>query len=217
MSIASVLAVVYFAAALLIALVVHECTQAFTAVRMGDPTPKMSGRVTINPRPHLDPFGSLLLPGILLLPVLFGRLAFPLFAYGKPMPLNPWSLRKPDHQTTVIALAGPVANILVALGFGLVFRVAGGAGELGRFLGACLLANVSLGVLNLVPLPSLDGAKVVARFLPPRAREVYTNLDQYGALFILLVFFILPGPIFAFVRVVGNGICGLVGVDCAFP
>lgn len=215
MSVDSVLAVVYLAVGLLIGLVAHEFAHALAATRLGDPTPRMAGRLTLNPKPHLDPFGSLLLPAIILVPVLFGKFVFPPFAYAKPQALNPWSLRNPNRSGTLVALAGPAANLLLALVFGGLFRVSVGAGELERFLGLVLLANVSLGILNLVPLPGLDGARVVARFLPPRPREVYTNLEQYAPLFVLFVFFVFAGPIFDFLRVVGNGVCNaFAGIDC---
>jgi Zn-dependent protease len=100
--------------------------------------------------------------------------------------------------------------------FGALFRtVGGGGGEVADLLGASLIVNVIMAAMNLMPVPPLDASRVVARYLPPRAREVMTNLEQYGALFMLLIFFIFAGPIFTFVRIIGNGICRLVaGVDC---
>ncbi len=215
MSVETVLFVLYLAVALLIALVVHEFAHAFVAVRLGDHSPRQAGRLTLNPRPHIDPFGSLLLPGILLLPRLFGAALFPVFAYAKPQPLNPWNLRKPDTHPVVIALAGLVANLLLAFVFGGLLRVAASAamGELVRFFYAGLLVNVTFAVLHLIPFPPLDGSRVLARFLSGRARELYLSWDPYGALFILVIFFIFPGPIFAFVRVIGGGICGIFGVE----
>jgi len=205
--------VIYLAIGLLVGLVAHEYAHAWVATRLGDQTPRLRGRLTFNPRPHLDPFGSLILPGILLLIVLFG--GDPLvFAYAKPQELNPWSLRRADHHGTLIALAGPAANVLLAFVFGALWRI-GLPGEASNLVADCLIANVILAAMNLMPIPPLDGARVVARFLSSRAREVFTNLEQYGALFMLLIFFIISGPIFTFVRVIGNGICQLVaGADC---
>jgi Zn-dependent protease len=214
MSVDSVLVVVYLAVGLGLGLVVHEYAHAFVAVRLGDQTPRLSGRLTLNPRPHVEVFGTVILPGILLLVVLFGGRPF-VFGYAKPQPLNPWSMRRPDQQVTLISLAGPAANVLLAFVLGALFRAVGGQGELGRLLGACLIVNVVLAAMNLMPIPPLDASRVVARYLPPRAREVMTNLEQYGALFMLLIFFIFAGPIFTFVRIIGNGICALVaGADC---
>lgn len=206
----NVLSVIYFAVALLVALVAHEYAHAWMAVRLGDQTPKLAGRLSLNPKPLVDPFGTLILPAILLLPVLFGGGLFPVFGYAKPMPLNPWSLRRGERDVTIVAIAGPVINLALAFLFGLLFRVVAGTGPLADLILRCLQVNVILAVIHFVPIPPLDGAQMIARFLPPRAREVFANLDQYGALFILLIFFLLPGPIFAFVDVIGNGVCSLV-------
>lgn len=222
MSVSSVTEVAYLVIGLLIALVAHEYAHALAAVRMGDHTPRSMGRLTLDPRPHLDPFGSFVLPGLLLLPVLFGRSLIegtsllPVFAYAKPFQINPWNLKKRDQQGTMVALAGPAANLVLALAFGALFRLSRtGSLELARFLAACLIVNVIMAVMQLVPVPGLDGSRIVARFLPYRAREVYSNMDQYAPLFILLIFFILPGPIVAFVDAIGNGICQVVaGGNC---
>src|SRR5919197_2805266 len=213
MGLNSVLETIYLAVGLLIALVVHEYAHAWTAMRLGDYTPKMMRRATLDPRPHVDPFGTYVLPALLLLPVLFGSSVirgnglFPVFAYGKPFAVNPWNLRKQDRHLTLIALAGPVANVALAFAFGGLFRAVASANtQLARFLAACLISTVTMAVMQIVPIPGLDGSRLIARFLPSRAREFYQNMDQYAALFILLIFFIVHGPIFAFVRVIGNGI-----------
>ncbi len=212
----SVLAVVYLATGLLIGLMAHEYAHARVALRLGDVAPRQAGRLTLNPKAHVDAFGTIVLPGILLLITLFshGDLTF-VFGYAKPQPLNPWSLRRQDRHVTLISLAGPCTNVLLALVFGALFRIVGGAGQLGRFIAACLLVNVILAAINLIPIPPLDMSRVVARYLPPKAREVMTNLEQYGALFMLVIFFIISGPIFDIVRVVGNGICQVTaGIHC---
>jgi Zn-dependent protease len=212
---ARLLYVLYLAIALLIALVLHEFAHAFVAYRLGDYTPRLSGRMSLDPRRHADPFGSVLLPGILLLPRIFGAALFPVFAYAKPQPLNPSNLRNPDTHPVVVAVAGIVMNLLLAFAFGGLFHLAAAAGldELGRFLHAGLTVNITFAVLHLIPFPPLDGSRILARFLSGRARELYLSWDPYGALFILVIFFIFPGPIFAFVRIVGGGICSMLGVS----
>jgi Zn-dependent protease len=216
MSVDSLLHTLYYVVGLLIALMAHEYAHAWMAIRLGDSTPRMMRRATLDPRPHVDPFGTLVLPGLLLLPVLFGRILFPIFAYAKPFAVNPWNLRKQDKHLTLIALAGPAANVVLAFVFGALYRIsAPSTGQLASFIADCLQVTVTMAVMQLVPVPGLDGSRLLVRALSGRARDVYQNLDQYCALFILLIFFIIPGPIFAFVRVIGNGICGLVaGVDC---
>ncbi|MDP8956686.1 MAG: site-2 protease family protein [Actinomycetota bacterium] len=207
--------VVYLAIGLLIALVVHEFAHAFVAYRLGDYTPRLAGRMSLDPRRHADPFGTLLLPGILLLPRLFGAALFPVFAYAKPQPLNPSSLRNPDRDPVLVAVAGLLANLLLAFVFGGLIRLAAlsGVAEAVRFLHACLSVNLTFAILHIIPFPPLDGSRVLARFLSGRAREVYMSWDPYGALFILVIFFIFPGPIFAFVRVIAGGICSMFGVS----
>jgi len=104
----TILYVVYLAVGLFLALDAREFVRASIAVRLGDQSPRHAGRVTLDPRPHVDRFGTLVLPGILLLPVLFGNPLFPVFAYAKPLPLNPWNLRNRGRDSVWIALAGPI-------------------------------------------------------------------------------------------------------------
>ena len=204
----------YLLAWLVPSLTLHEYGHAAMATRLGDPTARNAGRMTLNPAPHIDPFGTVLLPGLLLLLVAFGRTFFPVFAYAKPTPFNPSNFRDPDKGTMWTALAGPLVNVALGIAAALGYRAFRG-GELGVFFGAGVLINVILFIFNLLPIPGLDGSKVLARFLPGRARDVYRSMDQYLALFMLLIFFLFPGPVFAIVSGLGNGLCGiLVGADC---
>lgn len=204
------LTVLYFVVTLVPAIVLHELAHGVVADRMGDTTPRLMGRLTLNPVKHADPFGTLILPGLLLLPYLFGR-GGPVFGYAKPMPVNTANLRNPDRQMMTIALAGPVTNLLLAVAGALVLRFVGlGAGILTEFLGIWITLNVILAVFNIMPIPPLDGSKVLAMFLPPRAREVYRSWEPYGALFMLVVFFLFPGAIFAIVGPVVEGLLALL-------
>jgi Zn-dependent protease len=204
------LLVIYFVASLLPAIVLHELSHGVVTDRLGDSTPRVMGRLTLNPVRHIDPIGTVFIPGILLLPHLFGQGNTPVFGYAKPMPVNPANLRDPDRQMAVIAVAGPVTNLLLAVIGSVGLRVSGGLGsEAGRFFGVFVLVNVVLAVFNLLPIPPLDGSKVLARFLPPRAREVYRSLEPYGALFMLAVFFLFPGPVFAIIDPVVSGLLQL--------
>jgi Zn-dependent protease len=206
---------VYVAIALLPALVLHEYAHAFVATRLGDPTPKRWGRLTLNPRPLIDPFGSLILPALSLILIATGNgLLIPIFAYAKPLPLDPTYLRNRDRDTILIALAGLGMNVLLAVAGGILVR-AGVSGELRLFAQAWLIVNALMFGFQLMPIPGLDGSRLLARALPPRPREIYTNLDQYLVLFILVVFFLLAGPLQAIVRAFGNVVCNLAaGVDC---
>ena len=206
-----------FALFMLVALVpswaLHEYAHAFVAVRMGDPTPRQHGRLTLNPKAHADPFGSLLLPALLLLLVGAGgpRLVF---AYGKPLPLNPFAQRSTNRATAWIALAGPLCNLVLAAAAAIGLRTVQG-GDVAALLLAALTVNVTLFVFNLMPIPGLDGAKLLGLALSGRAQEVYRNLDQYLPLFLILVFFILSAPVLSIVHILGNALCqGLAGGPC---
>jgi Zn-dependent protease len=197
-------------------LVVHELAHAWAAARLGDWSSKRFGRMTLDPRPHIDKFGSLLLPGLLILLVASGLL-LPVFAYAKPQPYNPASMRDPRRGGVWWALAGPLANLALAALFGVALRASGieFRSTLTVFLVAGLVINVVMFVMNLIPIPGLDGSKLVAPLLSFRARQVYQNLDEYLPLFMLLVYFILAGATLAIVRVLANAVCRLIaGNDC---
>lgn len=211
MSLDSVLGVLYFVVTLIPAIVFHEVSHGVVADRLGDPTARAAGRLTLNPVKHIDPFGTVILPGLLLLPRLFGQTAAPVFGYAKPVPINPRNLREPDRQMMWIAAVGPLTNLFLAVVGALALRLAGtGSVELVRFLFTFILVNVILAVFNLLPLPPLDGSKVLARFLPARAREVYQSMEAYGVLILLVIFFIFPGAIFAFITPIVNGLLDLL-------
>lgn len=171
------------------AIIVHEVSHGLVAERLGDPTARLKGRLTLNPIPHIDLFGSVILPLTLLL------FKFPfLFGWAKPVPIDPYNLRHPKKDMALISLAGPLSNILMA-------------GILSVFLRILLLIfpnttifslfyyviqfNVALGVFNLLPIGPLDGSKILAGFLPEKdARAFYLFLDRFGIILIML--FILP-------------------------
>ncbi len=197
----------YLVVALVPALVLHEYGHAVAADRFGDPSPRRWGRLTLNPRPLADPFGSLILPGLALILVASGSgFLIPVFAYAKPMPLDPNYLRNPNRDSLMVVWAGLVANIVIAAIAGLLLRV-GVTGDAGLVAYAFLLVNGMMFLIQLMPIPGFDGSKLLARVLHGRAREVYVNLDEYLILFVLLVFFLLGGPFLGIVRGLFHGIC----------
>lgn len=206
---------VYLLVAIVPALVLHEYAHAKVSEHLGDWGPRRYGRATLKPRPHLDPLGSVILPGFLLVLVAAGAPAIP-FAYAKPMPYNPAGLRNPRRDAMLVALAGPGVNLAIALGAGIALRVAGGGNELGLFLFGVLLVNVFMGVFQLMPIPGLDGSRILARYLSGRAQEVYSNLDQYLPLFMLLVFFLLAAPVLGFVNIFTEALCDLFTAGACF-
>lgn len=207
---------VFLAIGLVPSLFLHEYAHAFAADRLGDPSPRRWGRLGLNLRPMIDPFGSLILPGLVLVLVASGNFCLlPIFGYAKPMPLDPHHLRNPKRDAAIVTLAGLGANLILAIAAGLALR-AGIGGDLGELFYALFLVNVYMFVLQLMPVPGLDGAKLLAPVLPPRAREVYTNLDHYLVLFILVIFFLLSGPLLAIVRALAEFLTRLiVGTEIA--
>ncbi len=169
---------------LILSVVLHEVAHGFTADRLGDPTARMAGRLTANPIKHLDPIGSLLVP-------LITSMAGFTFGWAKPVPYNPYNLKNKRRDEVLIALAGPASNILIAIIFSLLIR----ATDSGSAFGASMinislyivLINVILAVFNLIPLPPLDGSKVLFSLLPNQYGQTRMMLESYAPIFILIV------------------------------
>lgn len=184
-------------AILIFSVVIHEVSHGLAALALGDPTAKHLGRLTLNPLKHLDPFGSVILPMLLALansPFLIG--------WAKPVPYNPYNLRNPfarfgtrnDWGPALVGAAGPLANISVALVFGACIRLAsafGGGSIIAQnfveIFSLIVIINLVLAIFNFVPIPPLDGSKVLFALLPYQWRGVETFLQQYG-FFLLLMF-----------------------------
>jgi Zn-dependent protease len=200
----------YLAIALAIGLVARETARAWTADALGDPTPRRWGRLWPS-RAHVDPFGTLILPALILVLWASGA-AFrpPPFAYAKPLPLDPNALRNPRRDTVVISLAGPAANLAIAVLAGLVLRAGFTSLEPILVTQAFLYVNLVLFVFHLMPVPGLDGARMLALVLPPHPREVFRSLDQYLVLFMLVIFFLLAGPLLAIVDGLAGGVCRVI-------
>jgi Zn-dependent protease len=203
------LTVLFIVVALVPGMLLHELAHGWVAVRMGDYTPRFAGRLTFNLSKHVDAFGTVIVPALLLLPVLFGRGGL-VFGYMKPMPLNPQNLRNPDGQMTLIALAGMGTNLVLAVVGAAALRVVGVTTLLGEFLSVWVFTNVLLTAFHVIPVPPLDASKILARFLPPRARTVYESWEPYGALFVLAILFLLPTPILGIVDAVAGGLVSLL-------
>lgn len=176
---------------LIFSVVIHEVAHGLAALALGDHTAEHEGRLTLNPIPHIDPMGSILLPvvGFFLGGIIFG--------WAKPVPYNPYNLRNKKWGPAIVGAAGPLANIGLALFFGLIVRFL--PGIVGIFpetfifnfmiiASTVSLLNVGLACFNLIPIPPLDGSKVLVALLPYQWRWVEGMLEQYG--FLLLVIFI---------------------------
>jgi Zn-dependent protease len=188
--------VLYFAVAAAVALSVHEFAHAFVATRFGDQSPRAMGRLSLDLRRHADPFGTLVLPAILLLLVFFVGCNFVVFAYAKPMPLNPWHTRRSTRDTVLVQAAGPLANLVLAVGFAAIYRSVGGTGALSTLLAVWVTTNATFAVIHLIPIPPLDAARAIVPFLSYRPRDFFVSMEQYAPVIMLLMFFIL-GQFFA--------------------
>lgn len=220
--------VAFYFCILIYSVILHEISHGVAALWLGDKTAKYAGRLTLSPWPHIDPFGSVIIPVGLFLTTGFA------FGYAKPVPYNPYNLRDQKYGPLIVALAGPGANFLLALVAALIAKILplgltvktdilrsfwgvfGGGDFLGRFqflaetmsgslsnilFGLCLIIifwNIVLGCFNMLPVPPLDGSRLLSLFWRPnQATEVF--LEQYGLFLALLIIFIFSGPIHAII------------------
>jgi len=168
--------------AVLIAITVHEFFHAYAALRMGDKTPEYRGRLSLNPFDHLDPLGTLML-------VLFR------FGWAKPVPINPYNFKDYKKGTVIVALAGPFSNFALAFITSLIGRlvVPFGLGYLNIFIQFLIFINIALGIFNLIPIPPLDGSRLLVLIISPKYEYVLGWLERYG--FFIIIFIIAFTPL----------------------
>ncbi|MCD6734352.1 MAG: site-2 protease family protein [Burkholderiaceae bacterium] len=177
-----------YAIPVIFAITLHEAAHGLVAARLGDRTAQLQGRVSLNPLRHIDPIGTLLVPALILLAskAVGGAI---LFGWAKPVPIVPSNLRSPRRDMGMVAAAGPLANLAMALGWGFALKLMSLFGSDGEFLPRMAIAgifvNLALAVLNLVPVPPLDGGRILTSLLPARLAVAFSRLEPYG-LFILL-------------------------------
>jgi len=174
--------IVFQLVVLFFSVILHEVAHGYTALNLGDPTAKSAGRLTLNPIKHMDPWGTVVLPLFLILvgsPFLVG--------WAKPVPVNPYLMRDHKRGMMLVGAAGPLANIGLILLSALALRVLplSAMPILFDLLKYCCAINIILALFNLVPVPPLDGSKVVAGILPPKMRDVYVGLESYGIFIII--------------------------------
>jgi Zn-dependent protease len=178
---------------------VHEAAHGWVALKCGDTTARDLGRITVNPLVHIDPFMSILLPAVLFMTTGMA------FGGAKPVPVIFHNLRHPYRDMALVAIAGPLSNVLLALVFGFLFRFVvewspvGYAEALPDALHAAIVLNLLLAVFNLIPIPPLDGSRVLAWLLPSEMREPYAVLERFGLFIIFGLLFtgILNDPLIA--------------------
>jgi Zn-dependent protease len=210
------------------AIVWHEVAHGYMALRLGDPTARSLGRLTLNPLAHIDPVGTIIVPLISLL------LAGMAFGWAKPVPINPRNFRNPFRGMLFVALAGPGTNIALALGATLIGRLfitmvpgtfnivsPSFAGNLliafFSFLAYLVIFNLFFAVLNLIPIPPLDGSRVLTYFLPTEGRRIMLRLERYGFIIVVaLIYLGLLNGLFQVAQTVAQQLLGYTWLVIAF-
>lgn len=175
---------------LIMSVVIHELSHGYMADYLGDQTPRLQGRLTLNPIKHLDLFGSVILP--LLLAIL--NTGF-IFGWAKPVEYNPYNIKDKRKGEFLIAAAGPLSNIFIAIVFGTIIRFAVTAATVNaQFIEICtyiVIINIILAIFNLIPLPPLDGSKLLFAILPNQYGRLRMTLETYAPFFVFIVVFFL--------------------------
>jgi Zn-dependent protease len=183
---------------LLFSVIVHEVAHGWVALRLGDPTARDLGRLTLHPAPHVDPVMSFLVPALCIMS------GAPVFGGAKPVPVNPNYFRHPSRDMAFVALAGPVSNLILAfiasVAYKTLFPGGWGEGVLFQIVSYGYMINMVLAAFNLLPLPPLDGSRILAHFLKGEAAIRFRELDRYGMFLIMGVIFFFRGALTSYLR-----------------
>ena len=198
------LTIIISIAILIMSVVMHELSHGYAADILGDPTPRLQGRLTINPLKHLDLFGSLIVP------IMTSLIGFT-FGWAKPVQWNPYNVKNKRWGELIISLAGPFANILIALIFGFIIRFFGNTVSEAFILisSYIVMINIVLAVFNLIPIPPLDGSKVLFSLLPPNLYKIREGFERYSIFLILILIFFLWQFIYPIIPFIFKLIVGL--------
>ncbi len=184
--------IIFYLIILLFSVIIHELSHGYVANSLGDPTAKYAGRLTLNPLPHLDIFGSVLLP-ILLFISTGGSFVF---GWAKPVPVNPYNFRDQTWGELKVSIAGPLSNLLLAVFFGLLIRFIPqeffatlSGSKLGEIFLLVVRLNIMLAVFNLIPIPPLDGSWIFFKFLPDSFQKARAFISQYGIIILMFLLF----------------------------
>ena len=191
-----------YAIPLIFAITLHESAHGWAAGRLGDPTATMLGRVTINPIPHIDPIGTIAVPGALLLMSALTGGGGLLFGWAKPVPINTRYFRNPLKAMTITAAAGPLSNLLQMIFWALLLKALAAVGFYDKFVISVCAAGISVNLMlmafNLIPIPPLDGGRIVRGLLPRQAGIAFDKIEPYG--FMILLVLMVGGGLSFFVR-----------------
>jgi Zn-dependent protease len=186
----------------LFSLALHELAHAVTAYKLGDPTAKNEGRITLNPIKHLDPLGTVMFAVTSLVAGLP-------FGWAKPVPVHPGYFKRPKEGMALVAAAGPATNFLIALVCLAIFQHAGLAGEAQEVVRLAYIVNVVLGIFNLIPIPPLDGSRIIGIAMSNATYARWVQLDQYGMIAVLALFFVFRDE---FSTLLGDALDGVTRV-----
>ncbi len=199
-------------AILIYSVILHEIAHGYVADLLGDPTARLARRLTLNPIPHIDPIMTIALPSLLAFSgsgIIFGA--------AKPVPVDPFNFREPKKDMAIVALAGPLTNLAIAVGLTILFRVfsltitdTSVLSVLLKILGTAITWNVALAIFNLFPLPPLDGFKVLTGLLPDEMSIELQKLERFGFMLIFFVLFFFPSFIFGIISPIIRTIINLL-------
>jgi len=185
--------VLFFLLIISLVISVHEASHAYVANRLGDPTARLLGRITLNPAAHIDPIGTIIVP--LLLFIFSGMV----FGWAKPTPINPLNFNNPRRDSAIVAFAGPASNFVLAIVFSIVYRII--AIDIILII---VSINLLLGLFNLIPVPPLDGYKVLLGFLPKNLAIRLAEIESYGPIVLIIFLFIFIQIFFPIIRAILN-------------
>jgi Zn-dependent protease len=170
------------------AIVLHECAHGWVAHRLGDPTAKFLGRLTLNPLKHIDPIGTVLVPAVLYLIHAFGwTKSLLMFGWAKPVPVNFSRLRNPKRDMMLVAMAGPLVNFLIAFLLIRLVNLNFLTGTAQDLLIAAVILNIGLACFNMIPIPPLDGSRIVMGLLPEELEKTYSSLEPFGIIIVIVL------------------------------
>jgi len=204
-----ILEIISIAVILFFAVVLHEYAHGWVAYKLGDPTAKLAGRLTLNPVRHVDPVGTIFLPGVLIALRFLGLNTF-LFGWAKPIPVNFSRLNNPRRDMMLVGMAGPAVNVVLAVVASQLTRVPMPV-DVYKFVEAAVFINLLLAAFNMIPIPPLDGSRLVMGLLPRGLAVPYSQLERYGILIVMV--FIYMGVLDAVVLPVVEWAGRLLGVQ----
>jgi Zn-dependent protease len=206
----------YMLVSLFVGMTLREYARARVVAALGDPTPRLWGRISFRPSHWFEPFGSGFVPVLIAILWTVLRLMMPA-AYAKPAPIDPTYLRRGPRDVIVASIVGPLVSLILAIAAGLIVRAGATGDEALLVLTTFAYTNASLFVFHLLPIPGLDGGRLVTLLLPAHARETFRNADRYLPLFVLVVLFVLLSVLLEFVQLITGAICEAAsGTDCLF-